>query len=26
VHGLPWSEPPSPAATLLRPAEEDLFR
>jgi coenzyme F420-0:L-glutamate ligase/coenzyme F420-1:gamma-L-glutamate ligase len=26
VHGLSWSEPPSPAATLLRPAEEDLFR
>jgi coenzyme F420-0:L-glutamate ligase / coenzyme F420-1:gamma-L-glutamate ligase len=26
VRGLSWSGPPSPAAALIRPAEEDLFR
>lgn len=26
VRGLSWSEAPSPAAALIRPAEEDLFR
>jgi coenzyme F420-0:L-glutamate ligase/coenzyme F420-1:gamma-L-glutamate ligase len=26
VRGLSWSGPPSPAATLIRSAEEDLFR
>jgi coenzyme F420-0:L-glutamate ligase / coenzyme F420-1:gamma-L-glutamate ligase len=26
VHGLAWSGPPTPAATLIRAPEEDLFR
>jgi coenzyme F420-0:L-glutamate ligase/coenzyme F420-1:gamma-L-glutamate ligase len=26
VRGLVWSDPPSPAQTLVRPPEEDLFR
>ena len=26
VHGLAWSGAPTPAATLIRPPEEDLFR
>jgi coenzyme F420-0:L-glutamate ligase / coenzyme F420-1:gamma-L-glutamate ligase len=26
VHGLAWTEAPSPAQSLVRPAEEDLFR
>jgi coenzyme F420-0:L-glutamate ligase / coenzyme F420-1:gamma-L-glutamate ligase len=26
VHGLAWSAPAAPAAALLRPADEDLFR
>jgi coenzyme F420-0:L-glutamate ligase/coenzyme F420-1:gamma-L-glutamate ligase len=26
VHGLAWSGPPTPAATLIRSPEEDLFR
>jgi coenzyme F420-0:L-glutamate ligase / coenzyme F420-1:gamma-L-glutamate ligase len=26
VRGLTWSEPPTPGAALIRPAEEDLFR
>jgi coenzyme F420-0:L-glutamate ligase/coenzyme F420-1:gamma-L-glutamate ligase len=26
VRGLSWSGPPSPGASLIRPAEEDLFR
>jgi hypothetical protein len=26
VRGLTWSGAPSPAAALIRPAEEDLFR
>ncbi|HEV3185569.1 MAG TPA: coenzyme F420-0:L-glutamate ligase [Xanthobacteraceae bacterium] len=26
VRGLGWSDPPSPAGALVRPAEEDLFR
>jgi len=26
VRGLAWSEAPSPAKFLVRPAEEDLFR
>jgi coenzyme F420-0:L-glutamate ligase/coenzyme F420-1:gamma-L-glutamate ligase len=26
VRGLSWSEAPSPAAALIRSAEEDLFR
>jgi coenzyme F420-0:L-glutamate ligase/coenzyme F420-1:gamma-L-glutamate ligase len=26
VRGLAWSDPPSPAGALVRPAEEDLFR
>jgi len=26
VRGLSWSGPPSPAAALIRSAEEDLFR
>jgi coenzyme F420-0:L-glutamate ligase/coenzyme F420-1:gamma-L-glutamate ligase len=26
VRGLTWSLPPSPAAALVRPAAEDLFR
>jgi len=26
VRGLNWSGPPSPAAALIRSAEEDLFR
>jgi coenzyme F420-0:L-glutamate ligase/coenzyme F420-1:gamma-L-glutamate ligase len=26
VHGLDWTQPPAPAATLIRAADEDLFR
>jgi coenzyme F420-0:L-glutamate ligase / coenzyme F420-1:gamma-L-glutamate ligase len=26
VRGLAWTQPPSGAATLIRAAEEDLFR
>jgi coenzyme F420-0:L-glutamate ligase/coenzyme F420-1:gamma-L-glutamate ligase len=26
VHGLSWAGPPAPAATLIRAADEDLFR
>lgn len=26
VHGLSWPDAPTPAASLVRPAEEDLFR
>jgi coenzyme F420-0:L-glutamate ligase / coenzyme F420-1:gamma-L-glutamate ligase len=26
LRGLAWEAPPAPAATLLRTAEEDLFR
>jgi len=26
LRGLAWADAPAPAATLLRPPEEDLFR